>query len=50
MHFYIAARNRVKPRLQNNCAKNIGAYNMHKQTLKYIQILAVKIKQKLIAK
>ena len=31
-------------------AKNIGAYNMHKQILKYIQILAVKNQAKLIAK
>ncbi len=39
----------LKPRLQNNCAKSIGAYNMHKQILKYTQILAVKnIKQNLL--
>ena len=35
---------------KNNCAKNIGAYNMHKQILKYTQILAVKNQAKLIAK
>jgi hypothetical protein len=39
-----------KPRLQNNCAKNIGAHNMHKWILKYTQILAVINQAKLIAK
>ena len=40
----------LKPRFQNICAKNIGAHNMHKQILKYTQLLAVKNQAKLIAK